>query len=112
LLPVEFRCCGPAQEQLSEKRFFRNLLGWERRPQVWPGQTAPQLSYPMPENSCFVAEVDERPVVDVLFEFYAESERPYNLYFNVSDELDYQNLAGDPKLEAFKQMKIYSRSTL
>jgi len=25
-------------------RFFRNLLGWETRSRVWPGQTAPQRS--------------------------------------------------------------------
>jgi len=74
--------------------------------------TEPRLNYPIPENPRFVAEVDERPVVDVLFVFNAESERPYNLHFNVRDGLDYQKFAGDAKLEAFKQMKIYSRSTL
>jgi len=24
--------------------FFRNLLGWESKPRVWPGQAAPQRS--------------------------------------------------------------------
>jgi len=30
--------------QVQELRFFGKLLGWQRKPRVWPGQAAPQRS--------------------------------------------------------------------
>ena len=34
-------------------RFFRNLLGWERKPRVWPGQAVPQRSIFAPLMAVF-----------------------------------------------------------
>jgi len=33
-----------AWDERREKRFFRNLFGWQRKPRVWPGQAAPKRS--------------------------------------------------------------------
>jgi len=63
--------------------------------------TEPRLNYPIPENCRFVVEVDERPVVDVRFEFNVGSERPYELHFNLRDGLDYQEVEGKAKLVAY-----------
>jgi len=63
--------------------------------------TEPRLNYPIPENCRFVAEVDQRPVVDVRFHFNGESERPYELHFKVRAGLDYQEVEGKAKLVAY-----------
>jgi hypothetical protein len=63
--------------------------------------TEPSLNYPIPENCRFVAEVDERSVVDVRFEFNAEKDRPYELHFNIRDGFDYQDVEGAAKLDAY-----------
>jgi hypothetical protein len=63
--------------------------------------TEPSLNYPISENCRFVAEVNERPVVDVRFEFNAERDRPYKLHFNIRDGLDYQDVEGETRLEAY-----------
>jgi hypothetical protein len=63
--------------------------------------TEPSLSYPIAEHCRFVAEVGERPIVDVRFEFNAERDRPYELYFNIRDGLDFQDVEGEPKVETY-----------
>ena len=57
--------------------------------------TEPRLNYPIAENCRFVAEVDERPLVDFPFEFNAERARPCELHFNIRDGLDYQEFEGE-----------------
>ena len=63
--------------------------------------TEPRLNYPIPENCRFVAEVDERPVVDVRFEFKPERDRSYELHFTIRDGLHYQDVEGETKVEAY-----------
>lgn len=63
--------------------------------------TEPSLNYPLAEHCRFVAEVGERPVLDVCFEFDAERDRPYELHFNIRDGLDYQDVQGNAKVEAY-----------
>jgi hypothetical protein len=63
--------------------------------------TEPSLNYPLAESCRFVAEVDERPVVDVRFEFYPERDRPYELHFNIRDGFDYQGVEGEAKVETY-----------
>jgi hypothetical protein len=60
--------------------------------------TQPSLNYPIAENCRFAAEVDERPIVDVRFEFNAERDRPYELHFNIKEG---QEVEGEAKLEAY-----------
>lgn len=63
--------------------------------------TESSLNYPIPENGRFVAEVDERPVVDVRFAFNPKRERPYELHFTIRDGLDYEDVQGEAKAEAY-----------
>jgi hypothetical protein len=76
--------------------------------------TEPSLNYPIPENCRFVAEVDERPVVDVRFEFNAERKDPTSCISISEMGLTIEMLKGrrNWRLTALKQTKIYSRSTL
>jgi hypothetical protein len=63
--------------------------------------TEPSLNYPLAENCRFVAEVDERSVVDVRFEFNPARDRPYELHFNIRDGFDYQGAEGEAKVETY-----------
>lgn len=63
--------------------------------------TEPSLNYPLAESCRFVAEVDERPVVDVRFEFNPERDLPYELHFNIRDGFDYQGVEGEAKVETY-----------
>jgi hypothetical protein len=62
--------------------------------------TEPRLNYPLAENCRFVAEVGERPIVDVRFYFNPERNRPYELHFDVRDGLDYRDGRGVAKVES------------
>ena len=43
----------------------------------------PELDYPIPENDRLVVSEKDDRLTDVVFRFSPESERPYELYFNV-----------------------------